>query len=154
LIQIKPAAAQRLRSNDCATSMRTMFRFSRSTRRFVAGAAAVLFLACHGTAIVYAHSNGAPGSSAGVAQGSCHGAGRDADKNTDNSVYQAQCQFQHTSSSSPASGANIFAAADLPAITARVDRIVAVADSVLLPEPPLLRVEPPPLTILHCCLRN
>jgi hypothetical protein len=23
-----------------------------------------------------------------------------------------------------------------------------------LPEPPLLRVEPPPLAILHCCLRN
>lgn len=134
--------------------MRTMFRFSRSARRFVASAAAVLFLACHGTAVVYAHASGAPGASAGVAQGSCHDAGRDADKNTDNSAYPAQCQYQHTSSSSPASGANIFAATDLPAITARSDRIVAVADSMLLPEPHLLRVEPPPLAILHCCLRN
>jgi hypothetical protein len=154
LIQIKPAAARRLRFNDCANSMRTMFRFTKSARRFVASAAAVLFLSCHGTAVVYAHSSGAPGSSAGVAQGSCHDAGRDADKNTDNSVYQAQCQFQHTSSSSPASGANMFAAVDLPAITARVGRIVAVANSVLLPELLLLRVEPPPLAILHCCLRN
>jgi hypothetical protein len=132
--------------------MHTMFRFSKSARRFVAGTAAVFFLACQGMAIVYAHSNGAPGSSAGVAQGSCHGTGLDADTNTDSSFYQAPCQFQHTSSS--ASSANIFAAADLPAITARVDRIVAVADSVLLPEPPLLRVKPPPLAILHCCLRN
>jgi hypothetical protein len=114
--------------------------------------AAMLFLACQGMAVVYGHSIGAPGSSAGVAQGSCHGADRDADENTDNSVYQAQCQFQHTSSS--ASGVNIFAAADLPAITVRIDRIVAIADSVLLPEPPLLRVKPPPLAILHCCLRN
>jgi hypothetical protein len=152
LIQIKPAAAQRLRSNVRAVSMRTMFRFSKSARRFVAGAAAVLFLACQGLAVVYAHSSGAPGSSAGAAHGSCHAAGQDADKNTDNSVYQAQCQFQHTSSS--ASGANIFAAADLPAITARIDRIVAVANSVRLAESPLLRVEPPPLAILHCCLRN
>jgi hypothetical protein len=123
---------------------------SRSLRRFVTMLAAALFLACQGMAVVYGHSNGAPGSSAGAAQGSCHGAGRDADENTDNSVYQAQCQYQHTS----ASGANIFAAADLPAITARVDRIVAVADSVLLAESPLLRVEPPPLAILHYCLRN
>jgi hypothetical protein len=127
---------------------------SRSLRRFVALFAAALFLACQGMAVVYAHSGSAPGSSAGAVQGSCHGAGQDADQNTDNSVYQAQCQFQHTSSSSPASGANIFAAAGLPAITTRIDRIVAVADSVLLPEPPLLRVESPPLAILHCCLRN
>ena len=141
---------------DLRTSRRTVniltMILSRSLRRFVAMLAATLFLACQGMAVVYAHSNGAPGSSAGAAQGSCHGASQDADKNTDNSVYQAQCQFQHTSSS--ASGANIFAAADLPAITIRVDRIVAVADSVLLPEPPLLRVKPPPLAILHCCLRN
>jgi len=132
--------------------MRAMSRISKSARRLVAGAAAVLFLACHGTAIVYAHSNGTPGSSAGVAQGTCHSASWDADKDTDNSAYQAQCQFQHASSS--ASGANIFAAADLPAITVRIDRFVTVADSVRLAESHLLRGEPPPLAILHCCLRN
>ena len=112
----------------------------------------MFFLACQGMAVVYAHSNSAPGSGAGAVQGSCHGAGQDIDRNTDNSAYQAQCQFQHTSSS--ASGANIFAAADLPAITARIDRIVTVADSVRPAESHLLRVEPPPLAILHCCLRN
>ena len=101
---------------------------------------------------MYAHSSGAPRSGAAAAQGSCHAVGQDADKDTDNNVYQAQCQYQHAPSS--ASGAQVFAVADLPAITARTDRIVAVADSELLPEPPLLRVEPPPLVILHCCLRN
>jgi len=129
-----------------------MFRFSKIARRIVAGSAAVFFLACHGMAVVYAHSNGAPGSSAGATQGSCHSAGRDADQNTDNSAYQAQCQFQHTSSST--SGANVFATADLPAITVRIDRIVTVADSVRPIASHLLRVEPPPLAILHCCLRN
>lgn len=146
LIQINPGTVGHLQFGICANSMRTMLRFSRSVRRYVAGVAAVLFLGCQGMVVVYAHS----GLSAGAAQGSCHATDQDADKNT--GVYQAQCQYQHTSSS--VSGAHIFAAADMPAITARIDRVVAVADSVLPAESPLLRVEPPPLAILHCCLRN
>jgi hypothetical protein len=114
----------------------------------VALSAAVLFMACQGTAAVYASSIGIAGS--GAAQGSCHDPGQPAGKIANNNACQANCQSQLTSS-----GASVFAATDLPAITTRIDRsIIAVADSVLLPEPPLLRVEPPPLAILHCCLRN
>lgn len=152
LIQINPGTVGHLQFGVCANSIRTMLRFSTSVRRFVAGVAAVLFLGCQGMAVVYAHSTGASGSSAGTARGSCHAADQDTDKKTDSGVHQAQCQYQHTSSSP--SGAYIFAAADLPAITVRIDRVVAAADSVPTAESPLLRVEPPPLAILHCCLRN
>ena len=117
---------------------------SRSLRRLVAGAVAVLFLACQGMAVVRAATLALPQSSAGAAQASCHSTG--------NSDCQANCQSQHNSSSQ--SFTNIYAVTDLPAITVRIDRIVAVADSALSAEPPLLRVEPPPLAILHCCLRN
>ena len=130
--------------------MPTMSWLSRSARRFVAGAAAVLFLAFQGANIVYAHSNGAPGSDA--AQGSCHDSGQQTGKAANTNACQANCQSQLTSSGS--SGFGLLAAADLAAITTHVDRIVAVADSAIPVESLLLQVEPPPLTILHCCLRN
>jgi hypothetical protein len=120
---------------------------SKSLRRYVALSAAVLFMACQGTATVYASSIGIAGS--GAAQGSCHDpGGQQTDKTANDKACQANCQSQSTSS-----GASVFAATDLPAITTRIDRIVAVADSVLLPEPPLLRIESPSLLVLHSRLR-
>jgi hypothetical protein len=124
---------------------------SRSLRRFVASLAAALFLACQGTVIVYAHSTGAPGS--GAAQGSCHDPGGQQTGNTaNNNDCQANCQSQLTSSGS--SGVGVLAAADLAAIPTRIDRTVTVADSAPAVQSPLLQIEPPPLTILYCCLRN
>jgi len=123
---------------------------SRSLRRLVAGAVAVLFLACQGAAIVYARA--ADSQQSGAAQGSCHEPGQQDSRTTSNNDCQANCQSQHTSSSP--SFDNIFATTDLPAITVRIDRIVAVADSALPAERPLLRIESPPLSILHCRLRN
>jgi hypothetical protein len=104
-------------------------------------------MACQGTATVYASSIGIAGS--GAAQGSCHDPGQQSGKIANSNACQANCQSQLTSS-----GASIFAATDLPAITTRIDHIVAIADSVLLPEPPLLRIESPPLLVLHSRLRN
>ena len=130
--------------------MPTMFWLSKSARRFVACAAAVLFLACQGAGVVYAHSNGAPGS--GAAQGSCHDPGEQTGNAANTNACQANCQSQLTSSGPSALG--VLDAADLAAITTRVDRIVTVVDSVRLAESHLLRVKPPPLAILHCCLRN
>ena len=150
MIQIKPAAPQRLRSKACAASMRTMFGLSKSARRFVASAAAVLFLACQGAGVVYAHSTGAPGSDA--AQGSCHDPGEQTGKSANINDCQANCQSPLTSSGS--SGLGVLAAADWAVITPRIDRSVTVAGSATSVESLLLQVEPPPLTILHCCLRN
>jgi hypothetical protein len=130
--------------------MRTMFRFSTSAKRLVAGAAAVLFLACQGTAVVYARA--VDSQQSGAAQGSCHEPGQQDNKTTGNSDCQANCQSQHNSSSQ--SFANVHAVTDLPAITTRIDHIVAVANLAPPVQSPLLQIEPPPLTILHCCLRN
>ena len=118
----------------------------------MAGTVAVLFLACQGVAVVYARSLGAPQSSAAAAQESCHNPGQQNDTGAGDKICQSSCQSQLTSSSS--FGANVFAVTDLPAITARLDLFVAVPDSALPVEPPLLRVEPPPLAILNCRLRN
>jgi hypothetical protein len=122
---------------------------SRSLRRIVAFAAATLFLACQTTAFVYARSADVLQPGGISAQGPCHDSEQQSDQTSRDNVCQANCLSQLTSS-----GAGVFAATDLPAITTRTDRIVAVAHLASPAEPPLLLVEPPPLAILHCCLRN
>ena len=112
----------------------------------------MLFLACQGMAIVYARSLETARSGAEAAQESCHDVGRQSDSNTQKNTCQANCDSQLISSTPP--GASVHAAADLPAITTRTNRIAIVADSAPPAEPPLLRAEPPPLRIVHCCLRN
>lgn len=124
---------------------------SRSLRRMVAFAAASLFMACQGTMVAYARSIDAPGSSAGAVQGSCHNPSKQAGDTTYKNTCQADCRLQLNSSSPP--GAGIPAAAVLPAIAPRIDRSTAVAQSAP-PADPLLRIESPPLAIVHCCLRN
>ena len=126
-------------------------RLSRTLRRFVAGTVAVLFMACQGAMIAYARSVDATGSSAGAVQGPCHDPGPQTGDTTTKSTCQANCQSQVTSSSP--SSANVFAAVDLPAVTARIDHTVVVSDSAP-PADPLLWVEPPRLVILHCRFRN
>jgi hypothetical protein len=123
---------------------------SKSLRRLIAGTVAVLYLACQGATVVYARAVDSQQSSA--AQGSCHEPAQPDSKTTGNSDCQANCQSQHNSSSP--SFASIYAVTDLPAITVRVDNIVAAANSVLAAEPPLLRIQSPPLLALHSRLRN
>lgn len=125
---------------------------SRSLRRFVAGAVAVLFLACQGTMVTYARAADASGSTAGAAQGSCHDPVQQSGDTTYKNTCQVNCESQ-INSTSP-SGATIFAAADLPALTVHFDPIKFVSRSISLAALPQPRVESPPLAILHCCLRN
>ena len=125
---------------------------SKALRRTVAGIVAVLFLACQGMATVYGRSLDTTGSGAEAAQESCHDIGRQPGSSTSKNTCQANCDSQHASSTP--SGAYVHAAADLPAITTHTNRIAAVAGSAPYAEPPLLRIESPPLLILHCCLRN
>lgn len=125
----------------------------KALRRYVAGTVAVLFLACQGMTFAYARSLlGAPQSSTATAQESCHDLGQKSGANDNANKCLTQCQSQNTSSAQ--SGVNVLATTDLPAITTSIDRIVAVADSAPPAEPPLLRIESPPLRTLHCCLRN
>ncbi len=120
---------------------------SKSLRRLVAGTAAVLFLACQGMAIARASTPAFPQSGAGTAQASCHGAGN----NTDDNVYQAQCQSQNASSTLSKA---VYSTTDLPAITVRFEHPLIAVHSVPLAVSPPARIESPPLSILHCCLRN
>ena len=124
---------------------------SRSLRRLVACAAAVLFLAYQGMAVVHAHSNGAPGSSAGAVPGSCHDTGQQPGNAANSNACQANYQSPNIPSSS--SAAAVYAVTDFPAIVARVEPFARVAGSVR-PDGLLLHVDPPPLSIVHCCLRN
>lgn len=132
--------------------MRTMFRLSTSAKRFVAAGAAVLFLACQGMTVARGSSMALPQSSAAAMQHSCHDAGWNAGENKDDTGNQGRCQSQNASSN--LSKANIFAATDLPAITIRFDRTMTAAESAPQAMPPLARIEPPPHSLLHCCLRN
>jgi hypothetical protein len=120
----------------------------RLLRQFIATAVAVLFLACQGMAITYSAPRDGHPADAQFTPESCHETGKSAQIST----CQANCESQIASSS--ASITSLLAAADLPFITIAIDRIAVVADSAPLAEFPLLRVEPPPLRILNCCLRN
>ena len=117
---------------------------SKSLRRFVAGTAAALFLACQGMAAAVAPSGAA------ATPTPCHDAGGDTGKNAGDGC-PASCQFQNASSTP---SKVVYATIDLPAIVAAFDRFVPVVNSA----PPvvswLAQIEPPPLRILHCCLRN
>ena len=123
---------------------------SRSLRRLVACTAAALFLACQGMGVARASLPAVPPSSAGAVQEACHDAGREAGNQTEGSCH-AQCQFQNASSTP---SKVIYAATDLPAISVAFDRSVTVVHSAPPVVLPLAWIEPPPLYILHCCLRN
>lgn len=120
---------------------------SRSLRRLVASLVAVAFMGCQGVALAHARSLDTAGSGASKATGSCHDTGRKSGHGANGNA----CQSLNTSSS-PA-GATVYAVTDLPGITTRVELFARVASPVQ-PDEPLLDIEPPPLAILHCCLRN
>jgi hypothetical protein len=98
---------------------------------------------------VYAHA--VDSKQPGAAQGSCHEPAQPDSTTTGNRDCEVNCQSQLNSSSQLAS---VYAVTDLPAITVRIDRSIVVANSVLSTEPPLLRIESPPLLVLHSRLRN
>jgi len=123
---------------------------TKSLRRFVAYTAAVLFLGCQGMAVASAPSPALAQSGADAAHGPCHDVGGEAGKNAGDGC-PAQCQFQNASSTP---SKVVYSTIDLPAIAVDFDRYVAVVNSAPPVASRLARIEPPPLRILHCCLRN
>ena len=120
---------------------------SRSSRRLIAGIAAVLFVACQSVALVHAGIPGAPQPDAGMALDSCHDSGNSAN---DNEVCEGSCRTV----SSSLFKVNVFAVTDLPALTVSVARFVPFNDAAPRVEAWTSHADPPPLAILHCCLRN
>ena len=123
---------------------------TKSLRRFVACTAAVLFLGCQGMAVASAPSRAFVQSGADAAHGPCHDAGGEAGKNAGDGC-PAQCQFQNASSTP---SKIVYSTIDLPAIAVTFERFVAVVNSAPPPVSWLAQIEPPPHSILHCCLRN
>ncbi len=113
----------------------------------MAGTVAVLFLACQSAALAQACFTTAPQPEAAGAQMPCHSAG---DGDGTGGTGQNHCE----NATASASGFSIYGFAEMPVITTYLDRVVAVAGSAAPAEPPLLRIESPPISILHCCLRN
>ena len=120
---------------------------SRHSRRLVAQIAAVLLVACHAVAIARASAADVPHSNAGAATVPCHDSGQD-----DLGSGSAQCDTALSSASK--TSALDYRAVDSPAITVYVDRFWAAADPSSRAARQLPRIEPPPLILLHCCLRN
>jgi hypothetical protein len=89
----------------------------------------------------------APQPDSGAVQQPCHGTSGQADSNPQ-AAGQGSCHY-----ASPAvADLPIFSAADLPSIVARASDAIASAPASRLAPP--AKVEPPPHSILHCCLRN
>jgi len=121
---------------------------SRLTRIRVAGFAAVMLLACQSLALAQGPVLNAALTGTAPAPHSCH------DPGGDGSGGQSEGDCPSTHAFTAPSQAQIPGATALPAITVRtglLDREIGAAPPV---ESQLVLIEPPPLSILHCCLRN
>ena len=125
---------------------------SKAARRTLAGITAVVVLLCQSTALAHASAGSAVQPAAAMAHVPCHDAGGNESQGPAPDACQAQCLTQATSSS-PALP-DIPPLAGLPALVIRTAATGIVQTGLPVSEPPPLRGDPPPLTILHCCLRN
>jgi hypothetical protein len=121
---------------------------SRLNKRVVAAVAGIAFLLCQSAAMAQACLTMSAPAQATAAEQPCHGAAGQVDSNSQ-SGGQSACSFV----SSAAPDLPVFSAAGSPAVIARA-YTAADAISASRFDPHLLRVEPPPHFVLHCCLRN
>lgn len=120
---------------------------SRLNKRVVAAIAGIAFLLCQSAALAQACLMMSAPAQASAAEQPCHGEGGQAESNSQSGGLSG-CHF-----AAPATpDLPVFSPADLPVVVAHV-HVADVLPAALL-DLPLLRVEPPPHSILHCCLRN
>lgn len=118
-------------------------------RRLVAAIAGIVLLLCQSLALAQACSLLPRQPDQSQSQPPCHATGEQDEANTASS--QGECK----SISPIASGFSLFSIDELPAVIVRfASSDFASAPAPLSLEPPLLLVDPPPLRIVHCCLRN
>ena len=124
---------------------------SKTVRRVVVVITALLTLLCQSSALAHTCAGIAAEPAAAVALPPCHDSANDT-QGPAHDAHPSQCLSQATLSS-PALP-DIPPLAGLPALVIR-DAFLKVEESALpVSEPPPLRGKPPPLAILHCCLRN
>lgn len=125
---------------------------SKSKRGTVACLAAVLVLLCQSTALAHAYAGNAAQAAAAVAYAPCHDAGENEVEVPVRDDHPPRCLSQIASLSPTSLDAPVVPG--LPLIVARADRFAIDRAAAPAVEPRLARNESPPLTILHCCLRN
>ena len=119
---------------------------TRDRRQTIAAIAGVALLLCQGMALAQACVMGSPAMDLGAASSPCHGEG---DQQPSSSKGMPECQ----TASAAVADVPVFPISDFPALTVRAGQALAAVPVGALAFP-LLRVEPPPHSLLHCCLRN
>jgi hypothetical protein len=120
---------------------------SRLSKRVVGAVAGIAFLLCQSAAFAQACVTMPQNPAGAAAQQPCHGSG---DESSQNPATGPHGGCQYVSSAVP--DLPVYPATEAPAPIARAIHLAAmpVLPFALAP----LRLEPPPHSILHCCLRN
>jgi len=125
--------------------------FSRPTRRLLASIAGALLLLCQ-TAMAAQACGPAPAVAGEIASSAhCHGADPQSGDAPGHALQQT-CPSDHASLSF--AKLDVPQPADLPALVLPSHLLRTAARDVLIIAAVPTRAEPPPLSILHCCLRN
>ncbi|MBI4194376.1 MAG: hypothetical protein HY526_04790 [Betaproteobacteria bacterium] len=114
--------------------------------------AGIILLLCQSTAFVNACTQVVPPASAAAAHESCLDFAPDGKTLAHDSLWQSTCDSQRASI--PAVKVTLPAAADLPAVTSRIDFAAFTAFCTSSIDHSLTQAAPPPLTLIHCRLRN
>jgi hypothetical protein len=120
---------------------------SRLNKRVVTAIAGIAFLLCQSAAMAQACLSTSAPVQANAAQQPCHGGSEQTDSSAP-SGGQSSCHF----ASPAAPELPVFSPADLPVVVAHTHPADLLPAAPL--DRPLARIEPPPHSILHCCLRN
>jgi hypothetical protein len=117
-------------------------------KRLLATIAAVVMLLCQTMSFANACASGVPQAEAAAAP-PCHDSTGQAESGGSSSTSTCCDSVSPTADSL----ISVIAATDLPAITIRFHPVSQKPSPRYL-VPALLRIEPPPHSLLHCCLRN
>lgn len=123
---------------------------SKLTRNWIAGIAAVMLLGCQSVALGHGRAFNPPAATNEPGMHPCHDI--ESSGNSGSGAHEARCLSKHAFFTP--SGANIPVLDSLPPFGVRIDRIATESATTLPVESRPVYIEPPPLRILHCCLRN
>jgi hypothetical protein len=124
----------------------------KTTRRILAGISAVVVVLCQSAALAHACAGSAAQPAPAAAHAPCHDAGENNLPGPAHDAHPAQCLSQATASSPALPDVPLLAG--LPALVIRAAVVRITEAGLTVSALPPVQGEPPPLAILHCCLRN
>lgn len=125
--------------------------FSRSARRLLAGIATAFLLLCQTAMAAQACAAAAAAAAESASSGHCHGVATQSG-NKSGHIQDQNCPAGYASAN--LAKLDIPQAGDVPALEAQPRWLWAPVRSGLNAVAPPACAEPPPLIIVHCCLRN